>query len=426
MKRTMINAVEVTNESVQLSGWVHRIKRLKSVVFVILRDRTGFIQLAIKPERFGNIKLESVITVTGQVIDNANKFGSFEIQVREIEVLSNVEADLPIAINNKNLEIGLDTLLNNRVLSHRHKQTQGIFKIQNSLTDGFRNYLNNESFHEIHSPKLVKEGAEGGANVFSLDYFGEKAYLAQSPQFYKQMMVIAGYERVFEISAVYRAESHSTSRHLNEYISLDLEMGFITDEYELMRFETELLRSMLNHTAKSCKEILAEMVIELPIVPEVIPTMKLEEAIEILKTQYNKKHLEGDLDPESEQLIYEHVYKKTGSEFLFLTDYPQSKRPMYTMTSGETSTRSFDLLFRGLEITTGGLRIHDIHLLKERMIAKGLNPSEYMSYLEAFKYGAPPHGGLAIGLERLTSKLLNLNNVRYAASFPRDMNRLLP
>ena len=262
--------------------------------------------------------------------------------------------------------------------------------------------------------------------MFSVNYFDRKAYLAQSPQFYKQMMVGAGYERVFEIGHVYRAESHDTKRHLNEYVSLDLEMGFIENEYEIMELETELLRYMMLHLTQVCKAALELSDAHIPVVPKEIPRLKLSEAIQILKTQYGKNNSDGDLDPEGEVLISGYVKEKYNSDFVFLTHYPQSKRPMYTMPDGDSETHSFDLLFRGLEITTGGQRIHQYEKLKNNMLRHGLNPDDFEGYLSVFRYGMPPHGGLAIGLERITAMLLGLENIREAASFPRDRNRLTP
>lgn len=429
MKRTLIKEVKNNiGEKVKVSGWVHRIRKLKAVVFVILRDRTGLIQLAVAPELFEvmALRLETVVTVEGTVIESPNKLGPVEIHVTEMTVLSAVHEELPIQINGEAIEVGIDTMLNHRVLALRHPKETAIFKIQAALGEAFAGVLRERQFTEVHTPKLVKEGAEGGANVFSLEYFGETAYLAQSPQFYKQMMVASGMERVFEIGSVFRAETHSTSRHLNEYVSLDLEMGFIESEEELIALETELLKKMMVHVKETCAESLEILGVKLPEVPVQIPTLRLEEAIEILKREYGKTGLEGDLDPESEKLICEHMKKETGSEFLFLTHYPQSKRPMYTMPCGETETHSFDLLFRGLEITTGGMRIHEERMLIESMKKKGLAPENYATYLETFKYGAPPHGGLAIGLERLTAQLLGFSNVRRTSLFPRDCNRLTP
>ena len=428
LNRTLINELENAESTVTIMGWVHRMKRLKTVTFIILRDRTGLVQCTFSPDVIDtlDLTLESVVKISGHLTAGKNDFAPFELVGESIEILNLAHAELPIAVNGHEINVQIETLLKHRVLGLRHQKEQAVFKIQSLIGEGFRNFLTREGFTEIHTPKLVKEGAEGGANVFKLDYFGETAYLAQSPQFYKQMMVISGMERVFEVGSVFRAEAHSTSRHLNEYVSLDLEMGFIFDEVELMDLETQLLRSIFVHIADKGKEALTLLNVQLPAVPEKIPMMKLNEAIEILKSQYNKTELEGDLDPEGEKLISQYIYETTGSEFVFLTHYPKKKRPMYTLPCGKMETHSFDLIFRGVEITTGGRRIHNLTQLIESMIEKGLNPDQYESYLEAFKYGAPPHGGLAIGLERLTALLLGINNIRRTTLFPRDGQRLTP
>lgn len=428
-KRDLVKKLDQKiGENVCLCGWVHRIRVLKKVVFIVLRDRTGLVQCVMSPESyaFSSVSTEDVIQISGKCVSAKNDLHPFEVLVEALTVLNTSQPDLPFQINGDVLDVNLDTLLNHRVLGLRNQREMAIFKIQSVLTEGFSSFLKENDFLEIHTPKLVKEGAEGGANVFKLDYFGETAYLAQSPQFYKQMMVISGAERVFEIGSVFRAEAHSTSRHLNEYVSMDLELAFIDDEMELMLLETLLLKSMIERVEHQCRQELKLFEIKMPIVPERIPHMKLSEAVDILKSLYGKTELDGDLDPEGERLIGQHVYRETGSEFLFLTHYPKSKRPMYTMPSGETETRGFDLLFRGLEITTGGLRIHNLEQLVDSMVVKGLNPQAYASYLEAFKYGAPPHGGLAIGLERLTAQLLGFSNLRRTTLFPRDGQRLTP
>ncbi len=427
MKRTMVNALgNEVGKSIVLCGWVHRIRQLKRVGFIILKDRSGYVQCVVEPELLNTIRLESVIKVTGNVVISLNDYGPLEVQVEKIEMLNQSEQPLPIIVNQADLDVQLDTLLEHRVLGLRHPKEQAIFKIQAGITEHFAAFLRKNGFTQIHTPKLVKEGAEGGANVFKLDYFGETAYLAQSPQFYKQMMVISGLERVFEIGSVFRAEAHSTSRHLNEYISLDLEMGFVENESELMALETDLLRTLMTWLGDEYALELRRLNVTLPTVPDEIPHMKLSEAIEILKNLYHKNELEGDLDPEGEKLISKYIFEKTGSDFLFLTHYPRAKRPMYTKPCGAHETHSFDLLFRGLEITTGGMRIHDLEALKANMHYKNLDPNAYSSYLEAFRYGAPPHGGLAIGLERLTAQLLGFSNIRRTTLFPRDGQRLVP
>ena len=382
MKRILINKLNnyIENE-VKIEGWIHRIRALKSITFVILRDRSGLVKC---------------------------------------------KDELPIEINKGDLNINLVTMLNNRVLSLRHEKINAIFKVQNVIVNGFREYLIGEGFTEIFTPKLVSEGAEGGTEVFEVKYFENKAYLAQSPQFYKQMMVAAGFEKVFEIGHVYRAEQHDTNRHLNEYVSMDLEFGFIENEEDIMKLEEELLKFIINKLEKETQKYLNLLNVELPNINGSIPRIKFSKAIEILKEEYNKINLENDLDPEAEKLLCEYAKEKLGSDFIFVTHYPRVKRPMYTMPYGENETHSFDLLFRGIEITTGGQRIHDYDMLINNIKYKGLNPENYLSYTEVFKYGVPKHGGLAIGLERIVSKILGLENVREATLITRDRHRLIP
>jgi nondiscriminating aspartyl-tRNA synthetase len=429
MERTLIKALnKKIGEEVIIKGWVHRIRKLSKINFIILRDRSGLVQCVISPEvaDVKGIKNESIVEIKGVISEAKNFTGNVEIQVEELNVISLVEKDIPIEINNEELAINIDTLLNNRVLSLRHIKTNAIFKIQAAIVQGFTDFLKQKDFTQVFSPKLVAEGAEGGTAIFEVKYFEKKAYLAQSPQFYKQMLVAAGYERVFEVGHVYRAEEHNTLRHLNEYVSLDLEMGFIENELEIMNLETELLKYILTYIKTDCSKELFILNVELPSIGEEIPHMRLDEAIEILKKEYGKVELERDLDPEGEKIIGQYAKEKFNSDFLFLTHYPRSKRPMYTMPADENLTHSFDLLFRGLEITTGGQRIHNYEMLRENMILKGYNPDSFNSYLDVFKYGVPPHGGLAIGLERLTAQLLGYKNVREATLFPRDRERLTP
>lgn len=429
MKRILIcNLNEKLEEEVLIKGWVHRIRKLKSVTFIILRDRSGMIQCVLDNKNFGEdeIKLESVIEVKGIVVNSNSKINNMEVSAHSVDIICKVMEELPIQINKNPLDANLETLLDNRVLSLRNTNINSIFRIQALIAQGFRDFLIKEGFTEIFTPKIVKDGAEGGTNMFMLKYFNEKAYLAQSPQFYKQMMVGAGYERVFEIAHVYRAEEHDTRRHLNEYVSMDLEMGFIEDEKDIMRLENDILIYIMDKLKQENHSFLKELDINIPEVPENIPSITFPEAIEILKEKFNKVNEEGDLDPESEKLLYEYSKEYLESEFLFVTDYPRSKRPMYTLPKGELFTHSFDLIFRGLEITTGGQRIHSYKELIENIKYKGLNPSNFSSYTEIFKYGVPPHGGLAIGLERLTAQIIGLNNVREATLFPRDKTRITP
>jgi nondiscriminating aspartyl-tRNA synthetase len=429
MNRIMINELNnYLDKKVNIKGWVHRIRKLKAITFVVLRDRTGLVQCVLNNDelQYSDIKLESVIEITGKVVESKNNLNPFEVTVDTMNIINSAIEELPIEINKKNLEVNLDTMLNNRMLSIRHEKINGIFKIQNIIVEGFREFLKGEDFTEISTPKLVEEGAEGGTEVFKVKYFEREAYLAQSPQFYKQIMVGAGFERVFEVGHVYRAEEHNTNRHLNEYISMDLEMGFIESEADLMELEEALLKFILAKVEEEGKSYLENLKTEVPVIKDKIPRIKFNEAIKILEKEYNKTGLDGDMDPEGEKLICKYAKEKLGCEFIFLTHYPRKKRPMYTMPCGNTETHSFDLLFRGIEITTGGQRIHEYNKLIENMRYKGLNPENYENYISNFKYGIPPHGGLAIGLERITSRILGLENVREASLFPRDRTRLVP
>lgn len=428
MKRIIVEELKNhINEEVVIKGWICRIRKLKSVTFLILRDRTGMVQCIAGNEllELKSLKVETVVSITGKVVSGNNSYNPFEVQVEGINILNEVTEELPIEINKRELEVNLDIMLNNRVLSLRHEKKNAIFKVQNILVEAFREFLKGEGFTEMFTPKIVSEGAEGGSEIFHLKYFEQNAFLAQSPQFYKQMMVAAGFERVFEIGHAYRAEEHNTNRHLNEYVSMDLEMGFIEGFEDIMDLEEALMKHILIELVKRGGKYLELLEASLPVVTDNIPRIRFCEALEILNTKYNK-NLVGDLDPEGERLFCSYVKEKYNSDFVFLTHYPREKRPMYTMPCGETETKSFDLLFRGIEITTGGQRIHNYDMLVNNIIHKGLNPKNYEYYLSTFKYGVPPHGGLAIGLERLTAMLLGLNNVRETSLFPRDRTRLLP
>lgn len=428
MKRIIVSEInKFIEKKIKVEGWVYRIRKLKEITFLILRDRSGLVQCVIENKSINtdNINIESVVSVVGEVMISKNALNTFEILIEEINIISESE-ELPIEINKKDYNANLETTLNNRAISLRHEKVNSVFKIQNIIVQSFREFLIEKGFTEIFTPKIVSEGAEGGTQLFKIKYFEKTAYLAQSPQFYKQMMVGAGFERVFEVAHVYRAEEHNTSRHLNEYVSMDLEFGFIEDEYEIMNLEEELIKYILNSVEEKGKKYLELLNANLPRIHGSIPKIELKEAIKIIEAKYNKKGLEGDLDPEGEKLICKYAKEELSCDFIFITNYPRKKRPMYTMPLGEEGTRSFDLLFRGVEITTGGQRIHNYNMLINSMKEKGLNPNDYEGYTEIFKYGMPKHGGLAIGLERITAQLLNLNNIREATLIPRDRTRITP
>ena len=424
MKRILVkNIPNFIEKEIKIEGWLYRVRRLKSITFLVIRDRSGLVQCVIENNNIdlSSLKLESVVSIVGIVKKSNNSLNPFEILVESFEIISEAH-ELPIELNKKELDVNLDTILNNRAISIRHEKVNSIFKIQNIIVQSFREFLINKGFTEIFTPKIVAEGAEGGTEVFKVEYFEKTAYLAQSPQFYKQMMVGAGFERVFEVAHVYRAEQHNTSRHLNEYISMDLEIGFINDEFDIMNLEEDLIKFILKAIEVKGKEYLKILNVNIPKIDVSIPKIELNEAIEILKKVYGK----GDLDPEGEKLICKYAKEKYGCDFIFLTNYPKRKRPMYTMPFEEQGTRSFDLLFKGVEITTGGQRINDYNMLIKSIENKGLNPKDYESYTDIFRYGMPKHGGLAIGLERITTQLLNLENVREASLIPRDRTRITP
>lgn len=415
-------------QSISLSGWVHRFRAFGNLAFLLVRDRSGLVQCVLEGALATSpLPHEAVVTVTGTVQQSERAPGGYEIAAHELQILSLPTRPLPFEVNLPDVKANLETQLEHRVLSLRHPKTHAILSIQAALAGAFRSYLSGQGFTQIFTPKVVAAGTEGGSNLFPLQYFEQQAYLAQSPQFYKQMMVGAGYERVFEIAPVYRAEEHNTSRHLNEYLSLDVEMGFIQSEEDLMNLETALLRSMFTSVAESCERELALLGVTPPSVAE-IPRITVAEAQAILERRYGKRSPKGDLDPEGERLLCQHVSEGGKPALVFLTRYPRSIRPMYAMPAPEDSTltASFDLLFNGLEITTGGQRIHDPAMLIESIKSRGLRPESFAHYLEVFELGMPPHGGFAIGLERLTAKLLGLSNVREASAFPRDRTRITP
>jgi nondiscriminating aspartyl-tRNA synthetase len=434
VKKECLEPGELINhigEIVKLTGSIYKIRAMSGFAFIILRTRRSMVQ-CIFNEEFSAfplevLKEEACVIVTGVVVADERSTVGFELQLKGVEVLSSPSEGLPVVINNKCMDTSLETLLDYRPITLRNEKERAIFKIQEGLCRGFREFLTAGEFTEIHSPKIVFAGAEGGANIFKLGYFGGEAYLAQSPQFYKQMMV-GVYERVFEIAPVFRAEKHDTSRHLNEYISVDFEMGYIESFEDIMQTEAKMLQYSLEFLKMNYAYELKLLKVSLPDATA-IPAIKFHEAKQMIASEFSReiKDME-DFEPEEEKLLYELIKKKTGCEFVFVTHYPTKKRPFYAMEDPENKevTMSFDLLFRGLEITTGGQRIHSYEEQIQKMQSRGMNPTEFESYLMIHKYGMPPHGGLGLGLERFTARLLEQNNVRYSSLFPRDIKRLTP
>lgn len=418
-------------KKVRINGAVHNVRDMGEVAFVILRKAEGLVQ-CVYEEGVTNfdihdLKEESAVEVLGTVKTEERAPHGFEIRLEEIKVLSQPAEPMPIPISKWKMNTSLETKLALRPVSLRNVRERAKFKIQEGIVRGFRDYLFTQGFTEIHTPKIVARGAEGGSNVFKLNYFNKKAELGQSPQFYKQTMV-GVYDRVFEAAPVFRAEKHNTTRHLNEYISLDFEMGYIDGFEDIMAMETGFLQYMVELLKKDYAKELEILKVMLPKTEE-IPTVPFTKAKELVAEKYNRKIRNPfDLEPEEELLIGQYFKEEYDADFVFVTEYPSKKRPFYAMDDPEDKryTKSFDLLFHGLEITTGGQRIHDYKMLSEKIAARGMTEEGMEQYLSAFKHGMPPHGGLGIGLERLTMKLIGEDNVRETTLFPRDLTRLEP
>mgnify|MGYP000429233453 FL=1 len=372
------------------------------------------------------IRLEEPIEIIGRVVKDPRSSNGLEIEVLQIRRLNEVEGLLPFHSSSDLADVGLDIILGNRALSLRNDQVSDVFKVQAAILKYFRQYLTQKHFTEIITSKIVSNGTEGGTNLFEIKYFERIAYLAQSPQFYKEQGV-AGLERVFETGHVYRAEPHATSRHLTEYYSLDLEFGFIDGPEDVILLEKELLTFIFNGLNEEFPKLIEKVrSSKLPSMLEV-PTWEFEDCLKRLADKFGRKDLIDDLDPEGERQLCELAREETGIAAVFVLGFPLAARPFYTHPRGtEGSAQSFDLLFEGLEITTGGQRLHRRSDLENALIARGIEPAAFEDHLKVFDMGMPPHGGLAIGLERLTTKIMNLSNVRQATLFPRDRYHLNP
>ena len=439
MERTLAReTVNKVGETVLVKGAVAARRNMGKIAFLDLRDRTGILQVVCVPaeldeasqELLGSLRSEFVLAITGVINPRGEKqintdmlTGTVEILAKSIKVLAVAET-LPYDLNEA--ELKTDTLLDLLPLNLRREDEKAIFKIQTTLIEAYREYLRSQEFTEFQSPKLVGSAMEGGANFFQLPYFGYKACLAQSPQFYKQIM--AGvYERVFATGNVYRAEEHDTNRHINEYTSLDFEMAYIEDHRDVMQMIESAIKFMMQSVGEKNVTEMHLLKAAVPEMPEKFPVLKLKEAQQIIKDNFGDDCTsEPDLEPHQEKFIGEYAKKTWNSDFIFITHYPVSKRPMYTYEDEQDPgfTKSFDLLFRGAEIVTGGQRVNNYEDLKRRIEAKGLKLEEFEFYLTAFKYGMPPHGGIGMGLERVTGQLLGLNNIKQATLFPRDQVRI--
>lgn len=416
---------------ISMNGAIHTIRDMGEVAFVILRKREGLVQTVFETGAVDlplkELKEAATVEIQGRVSREERAPHGFEIRLKKVRILSEPKEPMPIPVGKWRLDTSLETKLELRPIALRNIRERAKFKIQEAIVRGFRDYLFSQGFTEIHTPKIGAKGAEGGANIFKLDYFHRPAILEQSPQFYKQMMV-GVFDRVFETAPVFRAEKHNTKRHLNEYTSLDLEMGYIESFQDIMEMETGFLQYTIDLLEKEYAKELSLLEVKLPKVDQ-IPQVRFDEAKRLVSEKYDRKIRNPyDLEPEEEMLIGRYFKEEYDADFVFVTHYPSKKRPFYAMDDPKDPavTLSFDLLFGGLEVTTGGQRIHDLDRLKEKMEARGMTEEGMEHYLMIFKHGMPPHGGLGIGLERITMKLLGEENVRETTLFPRDLSRLEP
>ena len=436
MERTLISDLkEQVSKEVLINAVVSTVRQQGKMAFFDFRDRSSMIQGVVfgKPkvlEVAKEVGEEYALAVKGIVNERPEKMvnekvpnGDIELEITGIEILNTSEA-MPFDMD---AELNLETVLDNRPLTLRRPHDRAIFKVQHEILVAYRQFLIDNDFTEFQAPKIVGGDAEGGAEVFKVKYFKDvQASLATSPQLYKQIMV-GVFERVFAVGPTFRAEKSATSRHLSEISMLDLEIGFIKDHTDVIALVNDLLRAIVTHVNKECATELELLGAPLALAPETFPVMTLREAQELIKQETGvDKTQEPDLEPEDERWLCEYANQNLGSDFVFVTHFPTKKRPFYTHVDPEQPeyTRSFDLLFRGLEMCSGGQRVHTHDELVKRIEEKGLDPEKFEFYLQAFKYGVPPHGGIGMGLERLTQKFCGLKNVKEATLFPRDINRI--
>ena len=418
-------------ETVTLHGWLHHVRRLGGVNFVIVRDGYGLAQAVAGEMEIALLEgmaQGTVIEVVGEVVSAQSAPNGAELHAPQITVITPISEPPPFTLHQRTLNVALPTLLDHAVVANRHPQRRAVLRLSAGAMAAFRRSLNAQAFTEIQTPKLVASATEGGANVFRLGYYGGEAFLAQSPQFYKQIMV-GVFERVYEVSPVFRAEPHNTSRHLAEYVSMDVEFGFIRNHLDVMAVAERVIREIMAELEERFSAELQLLNATLPEVEQPFPHIHFRDAQQLIYERHGVDvRGEPDLSPQDERWLGEWAQAEHDSDFLFVTGYPMVKRPFYTHPdpTEPTYSNSFDLLFRGTELITGGQRLHVYEEYLAALDSAELPHAPFVSYLEAFKHGMPPHGGFAIGLERLIMQLLGLSNVRLATLFPRDMGRLLP
>ena len=434
-----VEAEAHVGERVRLQGWLHAVRRLGGINFVVLRDGWGVIQAVTEDEAdlapLDGLAEETVIALEGIVVRSPQAPGGREIHQPRVDVITPVGEPPPAPLYKRRLNVRLPTMLDHAAIFNRHPHRRAIFRLAAGAMSGFRATLDARHFTEIQTPKIVASATESGANVFAVDYQGQQAFLAQSPQFYKQIMV-GVFERVYEVGPVFRAEPHNTSRHTNEYVSLDAELGFIRDHFDVMGVARDVIAGILAWLSQRYQVELEVLDVTLPPVPAEIPHLHFAHAGALIRERHGAEvdkapgvaTGEPDLSPQDERWLGAWAREEHGSDFLFVTGYPMVKRPFYTHPEPERPeySNSFDLLFRGTELITGGQRLHRYDEYTAALAAAGLSPEPFATYLETFRHGMPPHGGFAIGLERLLMQLLGLGNLRLTTLFPRDRSRLMP
>jgi nondiscriminating aspartyl-tRNA synthetase len=429
-ERTMIKDLK-SGKEVLLKGWVYEIRILAKLGFILLRDRTGIVQCVVQGkelEKLSDLSLESAVEIHGKAKEAKVKAEftrtDIEVDVNDIEIISKAEK-LPIHVNEKTTTTEFQNRLDYRFLDTRKSKVSAIFQIRSSIYKNIIDFFEGEQFTIINTPKITTIGLESGAESFVVDYFDKKAVLAQSPQFYKQMFVMGGFERVLEIGQVYRAEKSHTTRHLTEFTGVDFEMGFIKDENDVMDVIENMFKYTIEKVKEERKEELKVIGVELKI-PKKIPRIPMSELKKMLAKKGKKLTEDDDLDAEAEKMIGEYALEEFGEEFIFVTRYPIKVRPFYHMRPEDNpkETRSFDLLWRGVEIATGAQREHRLPILQKQAKEKGVKIPPI--YEEIFKYGVIPHGGVGFGLDRITQRMLNLENVREGLLLTRDTSRVAP
>jgi len=413
-------------KTISLAGWIEDIRNLGGIAFILLRDRKGKAQVTCikkeEPEIFESLTSlprESVVSVKGICQENEKVRNGWELMVKEVKILSIAKTPLPMGVADK-VNVDFDTRLDNRFIDLRREETRAIFLVRHTFIKAAMSFLSSEGFIQVHTPKITISSPEGGTEVFKINYFGKDAYLVQSPQLYKQILMATGFDRVYEIAWYFRAEEHDTTRHLNESTAVDIEMAFIESEEDVMHICEKMVQHSLKKIAEEREEELKILNAEINIPSLPFKRIPYDEVVDILAKEMDFKWGD-DLGIDEEKLLSKHI----NEDFYFITKFPLETKPFYAMPEGKYA-RAFDLEYRGVEISSGAQRIHDKELLEKRLKELNMNVDNFKDYLKAFQYGMPPHGGFGFGIERFLMKMLNLGNVRECIFFPRDKKRISP